>query len=136
MNGLRVFGCKFSLEARLARSKRVEQRMDFAGEPTPYVSFAILKYGRTHYCEDMKRARRLLIVAAFLALLLLPIYEAQGQDYVEYNVRINDDGSAAWRIIHVSDINAPLDSWAGFQQRILDLVDSAASTSHREMSLD
>jgi uncharacterized membrane protein len=84
----------------------------------------------------MKRARRLLIVAAFLALLLLPIYEAQGQDYVEYNVRINDDGSAAWRIVQVSDINAPVDSWTGFQQRILNLVDSAASTSHREMSLD
>ena len=84
----------------------------------------------------MKRVRHLLIVAAFLALLLLPIYEAQGQDYVEYNVRINDDGSAAWRIVQVSDINAPVDSWTGFQQRILDLVDSAASVSHREMSLD
>ena len=78
----------------------------------------------------------MLIVAAFLVLLVLPIYEAQGQDYVEYNVRINDDGSAAWRIVQVSDINAPVDSWESFQQRTLDLVDSAASTSHREMSLD
>ena len=84
----------------------------------------------------MKRVRRLLIVAALFALLVLPIYEAQGQDYVEYIVRINDDGSAAWRIVHVSDINAPVDSWTGFQQRILDLVDSAASISQREMSLD
>ena len=122
--------------SRSGETETRAQRIDSAGGDDTYVSFIILKYGRTHYCEVMKRVRRLLIVAAFLALLVLPIYEAQGQDYVEYNVRINDDGSAAWRIIHVSDINAPVDSWTGFQQRILDLVDSAASTSHREMSLD
>jgi len=84
----------------------------------------------------MKRVRRLLIVAIFLTLLTLPIYKAQGQDYVEYNVRISDDGSAEWRIIQVSDINAPIDTWTGFQQRVLDLVDSAASTTQREMALD
>jgi uncharacterized membrane protein len=84
----------------------------------------------------MKRAELLLIVTVLLALLVLPICRAQGQDYVEYNVRISDDASAVWRIIQVSDINAPIDTWIGFQQRILDLVDSAASASHREMGLD
>ena len=84
----------------------------------------------------MKRVRRLLIVAAFLALLILPIYKAQGQDYVEYNIRINDDASAEWRIIQVSDINASIDTWIEFQQRILDLVEAAATASQREMELD
>jgi len=84
----------------------------------------------------MKSARRLLIVAAFLTLLVLPICRAQGQNYVEYNVRVNDDGSAAWRIIQVSDINGPLDTWMEFQQKILDLAESAATASQREMELD
>lgn len=84
----------------------------------------------------MKRARQLLIVAAFLTLLLLPACRAQGQDYVEYNVRVNDDGSAAWRIIQVSDINTPIDTWVEFQQRILDLAEVAATASQRAMELD
>ena len=84
----------------------------------------------------MKRVRRLLIVAAFLALLILPIYKAQGQDYVEYNIRINDDASAEWRIIQVSDINAPIDTWTEFQQRIPDLVEAASNATQREMELD
>ena len=84
----------------------------------------------------MTRVQRLLSVAAFLALLFLPIYQAQGQDYVEYNIRINDDASAEWRIIQVSDINAPIDTWTEFQQRIPDLVEAASNATQREMELD
>jgi len=107
-----------------------------AGEAITYFAFIILKYGRNSYCQVMKRARRLLVMAAFLTLLVLPTCRAQGQDYVEYNVRINEDSSAAWRIIQVSDINAPIDAWMEFQQRILGLVDSAANVSGRQMTLD
>ena len=86
--------------------------------------------------EVMKRIQRLLILAAFLVFLFLPIYNAQGQDYIEYNIRINDDASAEWRIIQVSDINAPIDTWTEFQQRIPDLVEAAANATQREMGLD
>lgn len=84
----------------------------------------------------MKRNQRLLIVAAFLVFLYLPICNAQGQDYTEYNIRINDDATAEWRIIQVSDITAPIDTWTEFQQRIPDLVEAAANTTQREMGLD
>jgi uncharacterized membrane protein len=84
----------------------------------------------------MKRARRLFIIAAFLALLVLPIYETKGQDYIEYNIAISADASATWRIIQVSDINAAIDTWMEFQQRILDLEESAAAASQRDMELD
>ncbi len=84
----------------------------------------------------MKRIQPLLIAAAFLILLSLPINNVQGQDYIEYNIRINDDASAEWRIIQVSDINAPIDTWTEFQQRIPDLVEAAANATQREMGLD
>ncbi len=84
----------------------------------------------------MKRVQRLLIVTAFLAFMLLPIYNVQAQDYVEYNIRINDDASAEWRIIQVSDISSPTDTWTEFQQRIVNLVEAAANATQREMGLD
>jgi uncharacterized membrane protein len=84
----------------------------------------------------MKKAPSLLIFAVSIAVLLLPIHQAFCQNYVEYNVQINSDGSAAWRIIQVLDINAPVDSWTEFQQKTLSLVYSAVSVSHREMTLD
>jgi uncharacterized membrane protein len=67
---------------------------------------------------------------------LLPIRPGFCQEYVEYNIQVNDDGSATWRIIQVSDIPAPIDSWTEFQERIINLVDEAATFSHREMNLD
>jgi len=84
----------------------------------------------------MKRIRRLLVASIVLALVLLLVPEAHSQDFVEYNVQINADGSAAWRIIQVSDIGAPIDSWTDYQQKLLNLVDLAANTTHREMDLD
>jgi len=84
----------------------------------------------------MKRIRRLLVASIVLALVLLLVPEAHSQDFVEYNVQINADGSAAWRIIQVSDIGAPIDSWTDYQQKLLNLVDLAANTTHREIDLD
>ena len=84
----------------------------------------------------MKRIQPLLIAAAFLILLSLPINNVQGQNYIEYNIRINDDASAEWSIIQVSDINAPIDTWTELQQRISDLVEAAANATQREMGLD
>ena len=71
-----------------------------------------------------------------LILLLVPIYAAQGQNYFEYNVQIKSDGSAVWTITYNSSANATVDSFDVFQQKIFDLVDSAASITHREMTVD
>ncbi len=84
------------------------------------------------------RARCLLpvCVAFSLLLLLLPVYKASGQDYIEYNVRINSDGSASWLVIQVLDLNASIDTWEAFQNRLFNLVGSAANETKREMTID
>src|SRR4030065_2637231 len=86
--------------------------------------------------DVMVKVRHLLILIVVFTVLLFPIYKANCQDYIKYDVTINADGSATWKIIQVSDINAPIDTWEGFQERVLDLVDSAAAATQREMTVD
>jgi uncharacterized membrane protein len=71
-----------------------------------------------------------------LLLLLLPLQATQGQNYFEYNVQIKSDGSAVWTITQFSNANANVESFDIFQQKIFDLVDSAANITHREMTVD
>jgi uncharacterized membrane protein len=71
-----------------------------------------------------------------LLLLSLPLYTVQGQNYFEYNVQVRGDGSAVWSVTQFSNVNATVESWDGFQQRVFDLVDAAASVTHREMAID
>lgn len=71
-----------------------------------------------------------------LLLLLVPLHEASCQNYFEYNVQIRSDGSAVWTVTQFSSVNASVDTWEGFQERIFNLVDSAASATHREMTMD
>jgi uncharacterized membrane protein len=71
-----------------------------------------------------------------LLLLLLPVNAAQGQNYFEYKVQIKSDGSAAWMITQFSSANATVETWDVFQQSVFDLVDSATSVTHREMTVD
>jgi uncharacterized membrane protein len=49
---------------------------------------------------------------------------------------MSNDGSAAWTITQVSDINATIDTWEGFQQKIFDLVDAAVNATNREMTIE
>ncbi len=85
----------------------------------------------------MKVRRLTVCCAVFLSLLLLfPIYKANCQDYIEYKVHVRSDGSAAWIITQASDLNGTIDTWEGFQVRIFNLVESAASVTHREMAVD
>ena len=79
----------------------------------------------------------LAFVVAFCALLLvlLPVHNAFGQDYIEYTINVISDGSAAWFITKFSDINASIDV-EGFQQKVEELIDTAASETGREMTLD
>ena len=83
------------------------------------------------------RLRRLLSFCAISALLLLlmPIYEACCQNYVEYKVQVNGDNSADWAITRISGIDTDIDV-SGFQERVITLVDTAANETHREMAVD
>jgi uncharacterized membrane protein len=78
---------------------------------------------------------------AYVAILLIfitliPICRVNAQDYLEYHIKINTDNSADWMITKVSDINAPIDTWEGFQNRIYDLVDEASVLTGRQMEID
>jgi uncharacterized membrane protein len=83
-------------------------------------------------------ARRLAVCYAICVtlLLLLPLYTATCQNYVAYSVQINSDGSALWKITSFSDVNAPVDSFSGFHDKVTNLVASASSVTNRNMSVD
>jgi uncharacterized membrane protein len=69
-------------------------------------------------------------------ILLIPLSVVNCQNYVKYSIQLNADGSALWKIIHFSETNASVDTWAGFQNKALDLVNSASNITHRSMSID
>jgi uncharacterized membrane protein len=71
-----------------------------------------------------------------LLVMLLPFYTAFCQDYVEYLVQVNSDGSALWKITSFSGVNASVDTLDGFQSKVSSLVDSADNQTQRDMSVD
>ena len=81
------------------------------------------------------KSRRLLTLLAML-LLLSAVNKAYCQDYIQYQVQTNNDNSASWTITQVSDINAPIDTWEGFQQKIFTLIDAAINATNREMTIE
>jgi uncharacterized membrane protein len=64
-----------------------------------------------------------------------PIYKANCQNYVEYSIQINSDGSALWKITSFSDLNASIDTLNGFQNKVSNLIDSASVATSRDMSI-
>jgi uncharacterized membrane protein len=81
------------------------------------------------------KSRRLLTLLAGL-LLLSAVNKAYCQDYIQYQVQTNNDNSASWTITQVSDINAPIDTWEGFQQKIFTVVDATINATNREMAIE
>lgn len=79
---------------------------------------------------------RLLLALLVVLLLLSAINKAHCQDFIKYQVQTNNDNSAAWIVTQVSDINATIDTWEGFQQKIFTLVDAAINTTNREMAIE
>jgi hypothetical protein len=79
---------------------------------------------------------RLLLALITLLLLLSAVNKVQCQDYIQYQVQVNSDNSAAWIMTQASDINATLDTWEGFQQKIFTLVDSAINATNRELTIE
>jgi uncharacterized membrane protein len=84
------------------------------------------------------RVHRIVAYAAVLLMLLMlmPIYNANAQDFIEYKIKINPDNSAIWQITKVTDINAPIDTWESFQNKIFGLADAAAVATKRPMAID
>jgi len=77
-----------------------------------------------------------LCLTCALLVLVLPLNSVQAQNYIQYKVQVNGDGSAAWTITQVSETNGTVDTFVGFQQRIISLIDAASNLTQREMSLD
>ena len=84
------------------------------------------------------KTRRLTIYCAIclILLLILPLYTANSQNYFKYLVQLNSDGSALWKITNYAEVNATVDTWAGFQNKVLHLVNSADSLTQRNMAVD
>ncbi len=78
----------------------------------------------------------LAVIIVVLLLLLVPLKMAHCQDYLQYEIQVNGDGSASWTVTQVSDINASVDTWNGFQQRVSILLDAARNETLREMTVD
>jgi uncharacterized membrane protein len=77
-----------------------------------------------------------LLVTVVLLLILAPSGRVQAQTYIQYKIQLNSDGSAAWIITQVSGINGTVDTWAGFQEKVIALVAAAATQTHRSMNID
>ena len=84
------------------------------------------------------RNYRLTTCLIICTILLIPlmVHSVQAQNYYEYNIQVQSDGSADWTIMQFSNANATVDSWDMFQQKVFDLVDVASTLTHRSMSID
>ncbi|MGD6934479.1 MAG: helix-turn-helix transcriptional regulator [Candidatus Bathyarchaeia archaeon] len=71
-----------------------------------------------------------------MLIMLLPVYRANAQDYIEYKISINQDNSATWLITKVSDVNAPIDTWESFQTKAYGVADQASAVTKRPMAID
>lgn len=76
------------------------------------------------------------LAIGILLVVFFLIPNVSGQEYYEYNVRLNGDGSAVWAITQFSSVDTPVDTWEGFQEKIFTLVNSAASLTQRQMEID
>jgi uncharacterized membrane protein len=81
------------------------------------------------------KSRYLLVVLAVL-LFFAAVNEGHCQDYVQYQIYASNDNSATWIITQVLDVNATIDTWEGFQQKISNIVEAALDATSREMAIE
>ncbi len=72
-----------------------------------------------------------LVITSLLALQALAV-----PDHLEYKISVDKDGSAFWTVVHVTDIDTPVDGWDEFEQRLVSTIDAAEESSGRDMALD
>ncbi|MCW4031019.1 MAG: hypothetical protein NWE80_01500 [Candidatus Bathyarchaeota archaeon] len=76
---------------------------------------------------------------AFLVIVITLILSAEAfatSEHIEYNIGLNEDGSALWTIIHVTDIDSPVQGWEEFEQRLLSTIEASRENTAREMTID
>jgi uncharacterized membrane protein len=81
----------------------------------------------------MKPSIALLAVAI---AFLLSATALAATDYVEYSINIQEDGSAHWTVIHVTDIDTVVGSWEDFEHRLISTINNAKDRTGREMAPD
>ena len=72
----------------------------------------------------------------FLTILLVVVGCVHASDHLEYQIHIDKDGTALWKIIQAADIDTPFDSWEDFEDRIVAMVDLAGERVARDMIVD
>jgi len=83
------------------------------------------------------RASTTIILTVAFTLMVLFCGRAQAQTYItQYRVQLNIDNSATWSITQVSGVNGTVDTWTGFQDKVIALVDAAAIQTNRQMGID
>ncbi len=87
---------------------------------------------------SVKRFRRLALCVICALLFLSPLLNGvRGQETaLMYKIQINNDGSAIWLITQVQDISGTIDTWEGFQQKAVTLVEEASNITQRQMTVD
>ena len=86
-----------------------------------------------HFLTNMKQ--EVILVIAIL-ILLLPTVSSASVEHIEYTININDNGSAFWQIIQVTDLETQSISVDELEQKLGALIVSAKSISQRDMYLD
>ena len=81
----------------------------------------------------MKRA---FIFSVLITALVIPATAFALSEHIEYNISINNDGSASWHIIHVTDIDSPFTNWEEFEQKLDTVISTAKNATARPMALD
>lgn len=80
---------------------------------------------------------KLALTIFFLIIALaVPAAYANVSDHVQYEIRINQDGSASWKLIQVTDLDSPLIGWEEFEQKLHTMIDTEKTVTGRDMSLD
>jgi uncharacterized membrane protein len=77
-----------------------------------------------------------LVVCALVIFVASSLNAANAQEFVQYKVQVNVDGSASWTITQASGLNGTIDTWKGFQERVSYLVSSVANQFQRTMAVD
>jgi uncharacterized membrane protein len=79
---------------------------------------------------------RFIIVVCVMLLFFIPLNIARCENYIQYNIQIKGDSSALWTVTQVSDPNSFVDTLAGFQQKVVTMIDTVTNQTGRNMSVD
>ena len=86
-----------------------------------------------HFLTNMKREVVLVII---MLTFLLPTVACASVEHIEYTININDNGSALWQIIQVTDLETQSISVDELEQKLYELIVFAENISQRDMHLN